>query len=161
MAYEWISITGVRFSTNLGGRIDLYPCHFSFAWVFSGLQRVQRVWAWCRAAGISRYLVWLSLFLLFFKWRKCLEFFFCEYQKVSPGQDGTVSRGGRRLSTKTLREPRRRRFMTLRYPMGNGIRGHKTPAFWGKQKNFNIFSFPESLDVDTVFLAWRERDGRA
>jgi hypothetical protein len=27
--------------------------------------------------------------------------------------------------------------------------GHKTTAFWGKQKNFNIFSFPEVLDADT------------
>ncbi|KAL2159233.1 hypothetical protein VTH06DRAFT_2666 [Thermothelomyces fergusii] len=39
-------------------------------------------------------------------------------------------------------------FMTLRYPMGNGLHGHSKSAFWGKQKSFNIFSFPGSLDVD-------------
>jgi hypothetical protein len=27
-------------------------------------------------------------------------------------------------------------------------------ALRGKQKNFNIFSFPELIDVDNVFLAW-------
>lgn len=49
--------------------------------------------------------------------------------------------------------------MTLRYPMGKRHTRKRTSAFWGKQKNFNIFSFPAAFDADNVFLAWREGKG--
>jgi hypothetical protein len=81
------------------------------------------------------------LFLLLFGWAEVrfgVPLFFANTKTVSPGLG--VYTGDGRLSTKTLHEPRRRQFMTLRYPMGSGIRGHKT-AFWGKQKNFNLFFF--------------------
>lgn len=66
--------------------------------------------------------------------------------------------GGRRLSTKTLHEPKR---PSLRYcdtPWGDGIRKTDFGVF-GKQKNFNIFSFPVSFDADNVFLAWQRGNG--
>lgn len=43
--------------------------------------------------------------------------------------------------------------------MGNGIQGHKDTAFWGKQKNFNLFSFPESLDVEADLFGLAGSDG--
>lgn len=51
MAYGWISINGVRFSTNLGGRIDLIS--LSFCGDLFGLSRLygKMLAARCRSWG--------------------------------------------------------------------------------------------------------------
>ncbi len=92
----------------------------------------------------SRDFYLASLVSLFFGWREAhLGVLFLRIPKsFRQVTRGGFMMGGRRLSTKTLhRSQEGAKFMTLRYPMGNGKRGQKTTAFWGKQKNFNIFFF--------------------
>ena len=154
MAYGWISITGVRFSTNLGGRIDLYPCHFLLGFFFlvflgwkgAGLQDCND--KSILLSGFPRLSVLrvadARLGVLFSRIPK-------SFRQVTRGG---FMMGGRRLSTKTLHMSQEGAIYDIAIPHGERQKRAKTTAFWGKQKNFNIFSFPELLDVDIVFLAW-------
>ena len=142
MAYGWISITGVRFSTNLGGRIDLYPCHFS-AWVFLVFWagRVQG----CRTAMTSRYFLsgFPRLSVLRVAEARLGVLFLREYQKVFARSRGAgFTMGGRRFSTKTLHMSQEgAKFMTLRYPMGNGKRGQRQRRFGENKRTSTSFLF--------------------
>lgn len=115
---------------------------FMFGLGLSGLQG-KTLAAWCRAMYAS-------------------EFFFQRRPKFFVRSQRGRFTGGRRLSTKTLHEPRRRQVYDIAIPHGERHTRAQDTAFWGKQKNFNIFSFPELLDVesDLFGLAGKRRRPR-
>lgn len=170
MAYGWISITGVRFSTNLGGRIDLlYPCHFGVVVFFclglSGLYgcntRGRGGWSGCKR--ISRYFSLAFVGSLeFFEARRQLSselmtFFvripnrFAIFFFRCSGQGGVMCVVFLGRTVRWQASFNKDRCMSQDHdicdtPWGTAYGGgmaYKTQrAFLGKTKELNIFSFP-------------------